>query len=148
MTPNSPAPIGPYNQAVLAGDTLYVSGTIALDLQTNKLMKLSIKDETKQVMDYLGEILKEAGMTYENVVKTSIFLSSVFSNFILSTNHKKSPTFLRGFFLWTLIFLFHHNHFFNRLLWRRNMFVASADEWSDNQCYDGHQFDQNVHRWT
>ena len=81
MTPNSPAPIGPYNQAVLAGDTLYVSGTIALDLQTNKLMKLSIKDETKQVMEYLGEILKEAGMTYENVVKTSIFLSDM-NNFV------------------------------------------------------------------
>jgi 2-iminobutanoate/2-iminopropanoate deaminase len=81
MTPNAPAPIGPYNQAVLAGDTLYVSGTIALDLQTNKLMKLSIKEETKQVMDYLGEILKAAGMGYENVVKTSIFLSDM-NNFV------------------------------------------------------------------
>ena len=48
VTTKAPAPIGPYNQAILAGETLYVSGTIALDLETNKLMKLAIKEETKQ----------------------------------------------------------------------------------------------------
>jgi len=80
-TPKAPAPIGPYNQAILAGDTLYMSGQIALDLETNKLMKLSVKDETKQVMEYLGAILNEAGMTFDNVVKTSIFLSDM-NNFV------------------------------------------------------------------
>jgi 2-iminobutanoate/2-iminopropanoate deaminase len=80
-TPKAPTPIGPYNQAILAGETLYMSGQIALDLETNKLLKLSVKDETKQVMDYLGAILNEAGMSFDNVVKTSIFLSDM-NNFV------------------------------------------------------------------
>lgn len=95
VTTKAPAPIGPYNQAVLAGDTLYVSGTIALDLETNKLMKLAIKEETKQVMEYLGEILKAADMTFDNVVKTSIFLSDM--NSFVQVNEVYSAFFTKDF---------------------------------------------------
>ncbi len=95
VTTKAPSPIGPYNQAVLAGDTLYVSGTIALDLETNKLMKLGVKEETKQVMEYLAEILKAAGMTFDNVVKTSIFLSDM--NSFVQVNEVYSSFFTKDF---------------------------------------------------
>lgn len=95
VTTKAPAPIGPYNQAILAGETLYVSGTIALDLETNKLMKLAIKEETKQVMDYLAEILKAADMTFDNVVKTSIFLSDM--NSFVQVNEVYSSYFTKDF---------------------------------------------------
>lgn len=81
-TPNAPAPIGPYNQAIIVGDTVYVSGTIAMDLQSKQLIKTSnIKEETRIVMDYIGEILKAAGCTFDNVVKTNIFLHDM-NNFV------------------------------------------------------------------
>ncbi len=80
-TPDAPAPIGPYNQAVIVGDTVYISGTIAMDLQSKQLIKAPIKEETKIVMDYLGAILKAAGCTFDNVVKTSIFLNDM-NNFV------------------------------------------------------------------
>ncbi|MBK6835907.1 MAG: RidA family protein [Bacteroidetes bacterium] len=95
VTTKAPSPIGPYNQAVLAGDTLYVSGTIALDLETNKLMKLGVKEETKQVMQYLAEILKAADMTFDNVVKTSIFLSDM--NSFVQVNEVYSSFFTKDF---------------------------------------------------
>ena len=80
-TDKAPAPIGPYNQAVLVGDTLYISGSIAMDLQSKQLIKCTIKEETKLVMDYLGEVLKAAGCTFDNVVKTTIFLNDM-NNFV------------------------------------------------------------------
>lgn len=80
-TNNAPAPIGPYNQAVIVGDTVYLSGTIAMDLQSKQLIKAHIKEETKIVMDYLGAILKEAGCTFDNVVKSTIFLNDM-NNFV------------------------------------------------------------------
>lgn len=80
-TLNAPAPIGPYNQAVQVGDSVYVSGTIAMDLDSKQLIKTNIKDETKIVMEYLGEVLKEAGLTYNNIVKTTIFLADM-NNFV------------------------------------------------------------------
>ncbi len=80
-TTKAPSPIGPYSQAVLAGDTLYISGQIALDLQTNKLIKGSIKDETRCIMEYMKAILEEAGMTFDNVIKTTIFLKDM-NNFV------------------------------------------------------------------
>lgn len=80
-TTNAPAPIGPYNQAIMVGDCVYVSGTIAMDLESKQLIKTSIKEETKIVMDYLGAVLKEAGLTYDNIVKTTIFLSDM-NNFV------------------------------------------------------------------
>ncbi|MCA0133511.1 RidA family protein [Winogradskyella alexanderae] len=76
-TSKAPAPIGPYNQAILTGNTLYTSGQIAIDPKTNELIKGSIEDETTQVMENLKAVLAEAGMTFENVVKTSIFISDM-----------------------------------------------------------------------
>jgi len=73
-TLNAPAPIGPYNQAVLAGNTLYVSGQIPLNPATGEMVQTSIEDETKQVMKNLGAVLKAADMDYADVVKCSIFI--------------------------------------------------------------------------
>ena len=76
-TSNAPAPIGPYNQAIMNGDTLYVSGQIALNPSTMELVMDSIEDETVQVMENLKAVLDASEMTFENVVKTSIFLSDM-----------------------------------------------------------------------
>ena len=77
-TPNAPAPIGPYNQAVLVNNTtLYTSGQIALDPKTMELVMDSIANETKQVMENMKAVLAAADMTFENVVKTSIFISDM-----------------------------------------------------------------------
>jgi len=73
----APAPIGPYNQAVLSGDTLYISGQIPLDPKTGELIAGDIKKEARQSMENLKAILTEADMTFENVVKSSIFLSDM-----------------------------------------------------------------------
>ena len=81
-TPNAPAPIGPYNQAVLSGNTLYISGQVAFNPKTMVLVMDDIKTETKQVMENLKAILETANMTFENVVKTSIFLSDM-NNFVM-----------------------------------------------------------------
>lgn len=76
-TNNAPAPIGPYNQAVFAGDTLYISGQIAINPVNNELMTDNIAEETEQVMRNLKAILQEAGLTFDNVVKSSIFISDM-----------------------------------------------------------------------
>ena len=76
-TNKSPAPIGPYNQAILKGNTLYISGQIALDGESLKLNNKSISDETHQVMKNLKNILEEAKMSFNDVVKSSIFLSDM-----------------------------------------------------------------------
>jgi 2-iminobutanoate/2-iminopropanoate deaminase len=76
-TPNAPAPIGPYNQAVLIGNTLYTSGQIALDPKTMQLVMDTIEAETTQVMENLKAVLAAADMTFENVIKTSIFISDM-----------------------------------------------------------------------
>lgn len=76
-TTNAPAPIGPYNQAVLSGNTLYISGQIPLNPKTEELISGDIKKETKQSMENLKAILTEAGMNFENVVKSTIFLSDM-----------------------------------------------------------------------
>ena len=76
-TDNAPKPIGPYNQAVIAGNYLFISGQIALNPKSGDLITNSIDDETKQVMENLKAILIEASLTFENVVKTTIFLSSM-----------------------------------------------------------------------
>ncbi len=76
-TINAPAPVGPYNQAVLAGNTLYTSGQIAINPKTGELVTNTIEDETKQVMENLKIVLAEAGMTFENVVKTTIFIKNM-----------------------------------------------------------------------
>jgi len=76
-TPNAPAPIGPYNQAVLVGNTLYTSGQIALHPKTMQLATDTIEEETKQVMENMKAVLAAADMTFENVIKTSIFISDM-----------------------------------------------------------------------
>ncbi len=76
-TKKAPAPIGPYNQAILANNTLYISGQIALNPETNTLVLTNIEDETKQVMENLKAILMEENLTFENVVKSSIFISDM-----------------------------------------------------------------------
>jgi 2-iminobutanoate/2-iminopropanoate deaminase len=77
FTTNAPAPIGPYNQAILKNDTLYISGQIALDPTTGNLITDTIENETKQVMENLKAVLEAAGMTFENVVKSSIFIKDM-----------------------------------------------------------------------
>ena len=74
---NAPAPIGPYSQAVLAGNTLFASGQIAINPATGELEMSSIEIETEQVMQNIKAVLEEADMTFENIVKCSIFLSSM-----------------------------------------------------------------------
>ena len=76
-TENAPMPIGPYNQAVIAGNYMFISGQIALNPKNGELMISEIKKETAQVMENLKAILSEASLTFENVVKTTIFLSSM-----------------------------------------------------------------------
>lgn len=76
-TPNAPSPVGPYNQATLANGTLYVSGQIALDPATGELVQDSIEAETHQVMKNLQAILTEAGLTFEDVLKCSVFVSDM-----------------------------------------------------------------------
>jgi 2-iminobutanoate/2-iminopropanoate deaminase len=78
-TKGAPAPIGPYNQAVMSGNTLYISGQIALDPKSGKLVEGDIGKETLQVMQNLEAILKEAGMTFEDVVKSTIFIKDMHS---------------------------------------------------------------------
>jgi 2-iminobutanoate/2-iminopropanoate deaminase len=75
--PNAPAPIGPYSQAVLKNDTLYVSGQIPLNPATGELAIASIELATEQVLTNIGALLNEAGMTFENIVKCSIFLTDL-----------------------------------------------------------------------
>jgi 2-iminobutanoate/2-iminopropanoate deaminase len=74
---HAPAPIGPYSQAILAGNTLYVSGQIALDPISGELITSEIKTETKKVMQNIEAILGEAGMSFSNVVKCSIFVKDL-----------------------------------------------------------------------
>lgn len=76
-TPDAPAPIGPYNQAVKAGNTLYVSGQIPMNPQTGELVTTGIADETRMVMQNLKAILSAAGLTFDNVVKCTIFIMNM-----------------------------------------------------------------------
>ena len=76
-TLNAPTPIGPYSQAVLSGNILYTSGQIAIDPKTGKLVMDSIELETKQIMTNIEAVLKEASMTFNDVIKTSIFISNM-----------------------------------------------------------------------
>lgn len=76
-TTKAPAPIGPYNQAVLSGNTLYTSGQIAFNPETGLLVLDDITTETKQVMENMKAVLDAAGMSFENVIKTSIFISDM-----------------------------------------------------------------------
>ncbi len=76
-TTEAPAPIGPYNQAILVDNTLYASGQIALNPETMELVNEDIQAETTQVMKNLSEVLKAAGMDFTNVVKATIYLADM-----------------------------------------------------------------------
>ena len=76
-TQNAPAPIGPYNQAVFAGNMLFISGQIALNPQTGDLETDDLEKETTRVMENLKAILFEAGLNFNHVIKTSIFISDM-----------------------------------------------------------------------
>ncbi len=92
-TNNSPAPIGPYNQAIFKNNMLFISGQIALDPNSMNLNNGSIREETHQVMKNLKNILKEVNMDFKNVVKSSIFLSDM--------NHFKDVNEVYGSYLET-----------------------------------------------
>lgn len=77
QTDKAPAPIGPYNQAVLVNGTLYISGQICIDPQNGTLENGDVKEETTQVMHNLKAILEAAGMDFSNVIKTTIFLTDM-----------------------------------------------------------------------
>jgi len=77
QTHQAPAPIGPYSQAVKAGNMLFISGQIAIDPQTNELNNSDLNTETHQVMKNLSAVLAAAGLDFSNVVKTTIFLSDM-----------------------------------------------------------------------
>ncbi|SDF68148.1 2-iminobutanoate/2-iminopropanoate deaminase [Mucilaginibacter pineti] len=76
-TTNAPAPIGPYSQATVAGNFVFVSGQIPLNPATGELVTTGIKDEAVLVMENIKAILTEAGIGFENIVKTSIFLTDL-----------------------------------------------------------------------
>lgn len=73
----APAPVGPYNQSVQAGDILYLSGQIAIDQSTGDLVQDTIEAETHQVMRNIGYVLAEAGLNYDNIIKCSVFVSDM-----------------------------------------------------------------------
>jgi len=76
-TEKAPEPIGPYSQAVLTGNMLFISGQIPIDPATNQLINRSIGDETRQVMKNLDALLSASGLSFESVVKATIFLSDM-----------------------------------------------------------------------
>ena len=97
FTENAPAPIGPYNQAVLAGNTLYTSGQIAINPKSGELIIATIEEETQQVMQNMKAVLEAAGMNFENVVKSTIFITNMNDFAIINTvygsyfNEKTAP---------------------------------------------------------
>jgi 2-iminobutanoate/2-iminopropanoate deaminase len=76
-TPHAPAPIGPYNQAILSDNTLYISGQVCIDPATGQLKNKDLQEETHQVMHNLKAILTAAGMDFSNVIKTTIFITDM-----------------------------------------------------------------------
>lgn len=77
FTENAPAPVGPYSQAVQFGQVLFCSGQIPIDPKTNEVLKGSIEEQTELVMENVGAVLKAAGLGFEDVIKTSIFITDM-----------------------------------------------------------------------
>jgi len=94
-SPKAPAPIGPYSHAVLAGNTLYVSGQVAKDAASGNIINETIEAEAHKVMENVGNILAEANFGFENVVKTTIFLKDL-NNF--GTVNEVYGSFFKGNF--------------------------------------------------
>ena len=76
-TSNAPSPLGPYNQAVMAGNMFFTSGQIAINSKSGELVINTVRDETKQVMENLKAVLNSANLDFKNIVKTSIFITSM-----------------------------------------------------------------------
>lgn len=76
-TDKAPAAIGPYSQAIIAGDFLYASGQIPINPATGNVEAVTIEDQAQQAIKNVGEVLKAAGLTYDNVVKTTCFLAEI-----------------------------------------------------------------------
>ena len=76
-TTDAPAPVGPYNQAILTDGTLYMSGQVAMDVTTKKMIIGTIEQETEKVMQNIKAILNEVGFTFENIIKTTIFITDM-----------------------------------------------------------------------
>lgn len=94
-TPNAPAPIGPYNQSVMTDNLLFVSGQIAIDPKTGNIEAKDVTAETMQVMKNIEAILTQAGLTFEHVVKTTIFLSDM--SLFVPVNEVYGSFFLQNF---------------------------------------------------
>lgn len=77
QSPGAPKAIGPYSQAILAGNTLYVSGQIAIDPASGQMDTINMETEVRRVMSNLGAVLEEAGMTYQHMVKATIFMTDI-----------------------------------------------------------------------
>lgn len=77
LTPNAPAPIGPYSQAILVDNTLYCSGQIPINPTTNEIVQGTIKEQTHQCINNIANVLKQAGMTFDDVIKTTCFLANM-----------------------------------------------------------------------
>ena len=77
LTPNAPAPIGPYSQAILVDNTLYCSGQIPINPSTNEIVQGTIKEQTHQCINNIANVLKQAGMTFDDVIKTTCFLANM-----------------------------------------------------------------------
>ena len=77
LTPNAPAPIGPYSQAILVDNTLYCSGQIPINPTTNEIVQGTIKEQTHQCINNIANVLKQAGMTFDDVIKTTCFLAKM-----------------------------------------------------------------------
>ena len=76
-TNKAPDPVGPYNQAIFSNNILYISGQVALDPKSGKMINKSLKDETNQVMNNLKTILMEVGFDFNNVIKSTIYLTDM-----------------------------------------------------------------------
>jgi 2-iminobutanoate/2-iminopropanoate deaminase len=94
-TPDAPGPIGPYSQAVLVNDTLYIAGQVCIDPKSGMLKNNNIQEETRQVMQNLAAILNAAGMGFDNVIKTTIFITDM--NQFLSVNEVYAKYFIKDF---------------------------------------------------
>lgn len=77
LSNEAPNPVGPYSQAVLSGNTLYCSGQISIDPKTNEVFTGDIKKQTEMVMSNIGAVLKAADMNFSNIIKTTIYLTSM-----------------------------------------------------------------------
>lgn len=77
LTESAPAPIGPYSQAYLAGNTLYCSGQISLDAKTGEFINGTIEEQTEKCIENIAEVLNAAGFDFSNIVKTTCFLSTM-----------------------------------------------------------------------